>query len=140
MTTTPVRALGYAAAAWCIGFAGVTAWQLAAGPIGQPAVGQPHAAYASGLAIMGVLAGVLKLAGAAAAAIGGGVVGGLWAAWPVLGGEPGDPRGDRQWPAGPVGGSGDPGPVGPAVHLTRQRVEAEAAAQGTPAGTTKEGR
>jgi hypothetical protein len=69
MTTTPVRALGYAAAAWCIGFAGVTAWQLAAGPIGQPAVGQPHAAYASGLAIMGVLAGVLKLAGAAAAAI-----------------------------------------------------------------------
>jgi hypothetical protein len=111
MTTTPVRALGYAAAAWCIGFAGVTAWQLAAGPIGQPAEGQPHAAYASGLAIMGVLAGVLKLAGAAAAAIGGGVVGGL-----------------------------DPGPVGPAVHLTRQRVEAEAAAQGTPAGTTKEGR
>jgi hypothetical protein len=67
MTTTPVRALGYAAAAWCIGFAGVTAWQLAAGPIGQPAVGQPHAAYASGLAIMGVLAGVLKLAGAALA-------------------------------------------------------------------------
>jgi hypothetical protein len=50
MTTTPVRALGYAAAAWCIGFTGVTAWQLAAG-----------------LAIMGVLAGVLKLAGAALA-------------------------------------------------------------------------
>ena len=67
MTATPVRALGYAAAAWCIGFAGVTAWQLAAGPIGQPAEGQPHAAYASGLAIMGVLVGVLKLAGAALA-------------------------------------------------------------------------
>ena len=67
MTTTPVRTLGYVAAAWCIGFAGVSAWQLAAGPIGQSATGQRYAAYASGLAIMGVLVGLLKLAGAAVA-------------------------------------------------------------------------
>jgi len=63
----PVRALGYAAAAWCLGFAGVSAWQVAAGPIGQPQARQRYAAYASGLAIMGVLVGVLKLAGAAVA-------------------------------------------------------------------------
>ena len=67
MTTTPVRTLGYVAAAWCIGFAGVSAWQLAAGPIGQSATGQRYAAHASGLAIMGVLVGLLKLAGAAVA-------------------------------------------------------------------------
>jgi hypothetical protein len=52
-----VRASGYAAAAWCLGFAGVSAWQVAAGPIGQ----------VPGLAIMSVLVGVLKLAGAAVA-------------------------------------------------------------------------
>jgi hypothetical protein len=63
----PWRALGYAAAAWCLGFAGVTAWQLAAGPIGQPDSRQPYAAYASGLAIISVLVGLLKLAGAAVA-------------------------------------------------------------------------
>jgi hypothetical protein len=63
----PVRALGYAAAAWCLGFAGVSAWQVAAGPIGQPEARQRYAAYASGLAIMGVLVLVLKLAGAAVA-------------------------------------------------------------------------
>jgi hypothetical protein len=62
----PVRALGYAAAGWCLGFAGVSAWQLA-GPIGHPDVRQRYAAYASGLAIMSVLVGVLKLAGAAVA-------------------------------------------------------------------------
>jgi hypothetical protein len=49
-----VRASGYTAAAWCLGFAAVSAWQLAAGP-------------ALGLAIMIVLVGVLKLAGAAVA-------------------------------------------------------------------------
>ena len=54
----PVRASGYAAAAWCLGYAGVSAWQLAAGPPGR---------YASGLAIMIVLVGLLKLAGAAVA-------------------------------------------------------------------------
>jgi hypothetical protein len=51
----------------CLGFAGVSAWQVAAGPIGQPEARQRYAAYASGLAIMGVLVLVLKLAGAAVA-------------------------------------------------------------------------
>ena len=60
-----MRAVGYAAAAWCLGFAGVSAWQVATGSFGRP--GQPDAAYASGLAIVSVLAGVLKLVGAAVA-------------------------------------------------------------------------
>jgi hypothetical protein len=63
----PARALGYAAAGWCLGFAGVSAWLVAAGPIGHPQARQRSAAYASGLAIMSVLALVLKLAGAAVA-------------------------------------------------------------------------
>jgi hypothetical protein len=58
----PVRALGYAAAAWCLGFAAVSAWQVA-----RPATPQRYAAEASGLAIMSVLVGLLKLAGAAVA-------------------------------------------------------------------------
>jgi hypothetical protein len=58
----PVRVLGYAAAVWCLGFAAVSAWQVA-----QPAASQRYAAYASGLAIVSVLVGVLKLAGAAVA-------------------------------------------------------------------------
>ena len=62
-----MRALGYAAAAWCLGFAGVSAWQVAADLIGQPDARQRYAAYASGLAIMGLLVLVLKLAGAAVA-------------------------------------------------------------------------
>ena len=61
-----LRAVGYAAA-WCLGFAAVSAWQLTAGPIGQPEAGQQYGAYASALAIASVLAGVLKLAGAALA-------------------------------------------------------------------------
>jgi hypothetical protein len=52
-----MRAVGYLAAAWCLGFAGVSAWQVAAGPVGR----------VPGLAVMSVLAGVLKLAGAAVA-------------------------------------------------------------------------
>jgi hypothetical protein len=60
-----VRVVGYAAAAWCLGFAGVSAWQVATGSFGRP--DQPDAAYASGLAIVSVLAGVLKLVGAAVA-------------------------------------------------------------------------
>jgi hypothetical protein len=60
---TTVRALGYVAAAWCLGFAAVSAWQVLAGP----AAGQRFADDASGLAIMSVLVGVLKLAGAAVA-------------------------------------------------------------------------
>jgi len=63
----PVRAVGYGAAAWCVGFAGVSAWQVAAGAMGRPVAGQRYAAYASGLAVMGVLVGLLKLAGAAVA-------------------------------------------------------------------------
>ena len=62
----PVRVLGSAAAIWCLGFAGVSAWLVAAGPMGQ-AAGQRYAAYASGLAIMSVVVLVLKLAGAAVA-------------------------------------------------------------------------
>jgi hypothetical protein len=61
--TPLLRALGYAAAAWCLGFAAVSAWQVVAGP----AAGRRFAAYASGLAILSVLVGVLKLAGAAVA-------------------------------------------------------------------------
>jgi hypothetical protein len=57
-----LRAVGYAAA-WCLGFAGVSAWQVVAGP----AAGQRFAGYASGLAILSALVGVLKLAGAAVA-------------------------------------------------------------------------
>ena len=53
------RVVGYAAAGWCLAFAGVSAWQVAAGPP------QRYAADAAGLAIMSVLVGVLKLAGAA---------------------------------------------------------------------------
>jgi hypothetical protein len=63
----PARALGYAAAAWCLGFAGVSAWQVAADLTGPPDPRQRYAAYASGLAILGVLVLVLKLAGAAVA-------------------------------------------------------------------------
>ena len=60
-------AAGYAAAAWCLGFAGVSAWQVAADLTGRPDPHQRYAAYASGLAVMWVLVGVLKLAGAAVA-------------------------------------------------------------------------
>jgi hypothetical protein len=61
------RALGYAAAGWCLGFAGVSAWQVAAILLGRPPVPRRLVAYASGLAIMTVVVGVLKLAGAAVA-------------------------------------------------------------------------
>jgi hypothetical protein len=53
-----VRWLGYTAAAWCLGFAGVSVW-LVAGMAGEP--GQ------AGLVILSVAALVLKLAGAAVA-------------------------------------------------------------------------
>ena len=58
------RAVGYVAAGWCLGFAAVSAWQVVAGPTG-PA--ERSAADASGLAILIVLVGVLKLVGAAVA-------------------------------------------------------------------------
>ena len=45
----------------------MSAWQVAADLIGPPEARQRYAAYASGLAIMGVLVLVLKLAGAAVA-------------------------------------------------------------------------
>ena len=61
----PAQVFGYAAAGWCLGFAGVSAWMVAAGPIGPGS--QRDAAYASGLAILSVIVLVLKLAGAAVA-------------------------------------------------------------------------
>jgi hypothetical protein len=67
LPVAPVRALGYAAAAWCLGFAGVSAWQVATYLTGQPAAGERYAADAAGLAIIGALVGVLKLAGAGVA-------------------------------------------------------------------------
>jgi hypothetical protein len=53
-----VRGLGYAAAAWSLGFAGVSVW-LGAGMAGEPGK--------AGLVILSVVALVLKLAGAAVA-------------------------------------------------------------------------
>jgi hypothetical protein len=66
LPAVPVRVVGYAAAVWCLAFAGVSAWQVA-GLIGQPDPRGRYAADAAGLAIIGVLVGVLKLAGAAVA-------------------------------------------------------------------------
>jgi hypothetical protein len=62
-----MRVLGYVAAAWCLGFAGVSAWQVAADLTGPPDPRRRYAAYASGLAILGALVLVLKLAGAGVA-------------------------------------------------------------------------
>jgi hypothetical protein len=67
LPSVPVRAVGYLAAAWCLGFAGVSAWQVAADPIGQTGASRRYAAYASGLAVISVLVGLLKLAGAVVA-------------------------------------------------------------------------
>jgi len=50
-----VRGLGYAAAAWCLGFAGVSVW-LVADMAGEPGK--------AGLVILSLAALVLKLAGA----------------------------------------------------------------------------
>jgi hypothetical protein len=60
----PTRAVGYTAAAWCLGFAAVSAWQIAASLTGQPQAPQRDAAHSPGLLVMSVLVGVLKLAGA----------------------------------------------------------------------------
>ena len=57
----PVKVAGYLAAAWCLGFAGVNVWEIATGPDDR------LAAYAPGLAVIGVLVLVLKLVGAAVA-------------------------------------------------------------------------
>jgi hypothetical protein len=65
LPAVPARALGYVAAGWCLGFAGLSAWLVA--PIGQSEPRQRYAAYAAGLAVMSVLVLVLKLAGAAVA-------------------------------------------------------------------------
>jgi hypothetical protein len=65
-----VRAVGYVAAAWCVGFAGVSAWQVVEWAMGRPVAGRLDAAYGSGLAVMSVLVGVLKLAGAVVAVAG----------------------------------------------------------------------
>jgi hypothetical protein len=104
-----VRWLGYTAAAWCLGFAGVSVW-LVAGMAGEP--GQ------AGLVILSVAALVLKLAGAADF--------GVLAVWfhpaPPPGLDLGGGRAGRcaaAARAAPGGGPGDPGPLGPAAHLTR---------------------
>jgi len=56
----PVRVVGYTVTAWCLGFAAVSGWQLAAGrePDG------PFAAYTEGIAAMIILVLVLKILGA----------------------------------------------------------------------------
>jgi hypothetical protein len=56
-----VRLVAYAAAGWCLSFAGVSAWQ-ATGLLAPPDPGQR--AGAAGLVLISVLVGVLKLAGA----------------------------------------------------------------------------
>jgi len=62
-----VRALGYAVAAWCLGFAGVSLW-LVADLVAHPeAAAARYAADASGLVVMSLLVLVLKLAGAGVA-------------------------------------------------------------------------
>jgi hypothetical protein len=69
MTRRPppaVRALGYAVAAWCLGFAGVSVW-LVADLVAHPESATRSAADASGLVVMSLLVLVLKLAGAGVA-------------------------------------------------------------------------
>jgi hypothetical protein len=61
-----VRALGYALAAWCLGFAGVSVW-LVADLVAHPEAATRYAADAAGLVIVSLLALVLKLAGAGVA-------------------------------------------------------------------------
>lgn len=56
----PVRVAGYLAGSWCLGFAAVSGWQLASGPVPDG----PLAAYAGGIAAMIILVLVLKLLGA----------------------------------------------------------------------------
>ena len=70
MTRRPppaVRALGYAVAAWCLGFAGVSAWLIADLVADPEAAARRFAADASGLVIISLLVLVLKLAGAGVA-------------------------------------------------------------------------
>ena len=62
-----VRALGYPVAAWCLGFAGVSAWLIADLVADPEAAARRFAADASGLVIISLLVLVLKLAGAAVA-------------------------------------------------------------------------
>ena len=130
-----VRGLGYAAAAWSLGFAGVSVW-LVAGMAGEPGK--------AGLVILSVVALVLKLAGAAVALAavlhrpGGSdrpvrLLGmALWGAFGLLalysagnlfktagtvgGGRAG--RGAAAARTAPGGGPGDPVPLGPAARLT----------------------
>lgn len=58
--TQPVRVVGYTVAAWCLGFAAVSGWQLVTGP--EP--GDPFTDYAGGIAVMIILVGALKILGA----------------------------------------------------------------------------
>lgn len=57
--TWPVRVLGYTVAAWCLGFAAVSGWQLVTGREAS----DPFATYASGIAAMIILVLVLKILG-----------------------------------------------------------------------------
>lgn len=57
---TVIRVVAYFAAAWCLGFAAVSAWLLATGP----ASGHALEEHGAGLAAMNVLVLLLKLAGA----------------------------------------------------------------------------
>ena len=70
MTERPpptVRAVGYAVAAWCLGFAGVSLW-LAADLVAHPEeAAARYAADAAGLVVLSLLVRVLKLAGAGVA-------------------------------------------------------------------------
>ena len=62
-----VRGLGYVAAAWCLGFAGVSGW-LVADMVAHPeAAARRYGADVSGLVVISLLVLVLKLAGAGVA-------------------------------------------------------------------------
>jgi hypothetical protein len=85
-----VTAVGLLTATWCLGFAAVSAWQVATGP----AQDNRYASYASGLAAVEIVVLVLKLLATALAlaAISPGRLGlpvrvtavGLWGAFGVL--------------------------------------------------------
>jgi hypothetical protein len=59
-----VRAVGYAVAAWCLGFAGVSLWLVADLVANPEAAAARYAADAAGLVVVSLLVLVLKLAGA----------------------------------------------------------------------------
>jgi hypothetical protein len=62
-----VRGLGYAVAAWCLGFAGVSVWLVAEMVAHPETAARRSAADVSGLVIMSLLVLVLKLVGVSVA-------------------------------------------------------------------------